>query len=135
LACRVDAGALKQVLLNLFINAQQATDPGGDLMIRTTRRDGTAVIQVCDTGKGIPPERLSEIFLPYSSSRRDGMGLGLATAKKIVEAHHGTISVHSEVGKGTCFTIEIPLESPEPEEPKPESRNDREPVKAGGEVA
>jgi signal transduction histidine kinase len=110
LVCRVDAGALKQVLLNLFINAQQATDPGGDLMIRTTRRDRTAVIQVSDTGKGIPPERLPVIFRPHSSSRRDGMGLGLATAKKIIDAHHGAISVHSEVGKGTCFTIEIPLE-------------------------
>jgi signal transduction histidine kinase len=117
LICRVDAGALKQVLLNLFINAQQATDSGGDLMIRTTRRDRRAVIQVSDTGKGIPPERLPLIFRPHSSSRRDGMGLGLATAKKIVQAHHGTIAVHSEVGKGTCFTIEIPLESSGPERP------------------
>ena len=113
LVCRVDAGALKQVLLNLFINAQQATNPGGDLMIRTVRRGGRAVLQVSDTGRGIPPERLPLIFRPYSSSRRDGMGLGLATAKKIVEAHHGTISIHSEVGKGTCFTIEIPIENPD----------------------
>lgn len=139
LICRVDAGALKQVLLNLFINAQQATNPGGDLMIRTARRGGAAVIQVSDTGKGIPPERLPLIFQPHSSSRRDGMGLGLATARKIVEAHHGTISVHSELGKGTCFTIEIPLESPNPEESvnsrsRAESRNDKEPVKSGEEA-
>jgi two-component system, NtrC family, sensor histidine kinase HydH len=139
LVCRVDAGALKQVLLNLFINAQQATnDAGGDLMIRTTRQGRCAVIQVSDTGKGIEPERLPVIFRPHSSSRRDGMGLGLATAKKIVEAHHGRISVISEVGKGTCFTIEIPLESPASGEsiqskPQADRRPDRESVKSGGE--
>ncbi len=126
LICRVDPGAMKQVLLNLFINAQQASESGGDLMIRTTRRGRAAVVQVSDTGKGIEPERLPMIFQAHSSSRREGMGLGLATAKKIVEAHHGTISVVSEVGKGTAFTIEIPLESPEPREPV-----GRETVKSG----
>jgi two-component system, NtrC family, sensor histidine kinase HydH len=136
LVCRVDAGALKQVLLNLFINAQQATDAGGDLMIRTSRQGRSAIIQVNDTGRGIAPERLPVIFRPHSSSRRDGMGLGLATAKKIVEAHHGKISVHSEVGKGTSFTIELPLESPDPAESvqsksQTDHRNDRESVKSG----
>ena len=109
LLCQVDPGALKQVLLNLFINAQQATDSSGELMIRTMRRPDRAVIQISDTGKGIPPEKLPTIFRPYSSSRSGGTGLGLATAKKIVEAHRGTICVHSEVGKGTSFTIELPL--------------------------
>lgn len=107
LLCRADPGALKQVLLNLFINSQQAMDKGGELMIRTLRRAGWAVVQISDTGKGIPPERLPTIFHPYHSSRCGGTGLGLATAKKIVEAHGGTISVHSEVGKGTSFTIEL----------------------------
>jgi signal transduction histidine kinase len=78
-------------------------------MIRTARRAGWAVIQVSDTGRGIPPERLPTIFQPYHSSRSGGTGLGLATAKKIVAAHGGTIAVHSEVGKGTSFTIELPL--------------------------
>jgi len=125
LLCRADPGALKQVLLNLFINSQQAMegprrepppsgtpDKGGELMIRTLRRAGRAVIQISDTGKGIPPERLSSIFQPYHSSRCGGTGLGLATAKKIVAAHGGTISVHSEIGKGTSFTIELPLVNP-----------------------
>ena len=112
LLCRADPGALKQVLLNLFINSQQAMDKGGELMIRTLRRAGWAVVQISDTGKGIPPERLPTIFQPYHSSRCGGTGLGLATAKKIVEAHGGTISVHSEVGKGTSFTIELPLVNP-----------------------
>jgi signal transduction histidine kinase len=109
LVCRIDPGALKQVLLNLFINAQQAMDQGGELLIRTVRRPDSAVLQISDTGKGIPPDKLPTIFRPYSSSRSGGTGLGLATAKKIIEAHHGTISVHSELGKGTSFTIELPL--------------------------
>lgn len=109
LMCRVDPGALKQVLLNLFINAQQAMDSGGELMIRAVRRADRAVIQINDTGKGIPPEKVPVLFRPYSSSRSGGTGLGLATAKKIIEAHDGTIAVHSELGKGTSFTIELPL--------------------------
>ncbi len=113
LPCRADAGALKQVLLNLFINAQQAmdgpADKGGELMIRTVRRAGQALIQVSDTGRGIPAEKLPALFQPYCSLRSGGNGLGLATAKKIVEAHGGSISVHSEVGKGTSFTIALPL--------------------------
>jgi len=109
LMARVDPGALKQVLLNLFLNAQQAIEKTGDLMIRTSRRDRCGVVQISDTGSGIPPERLETIFRPYSSSRSGGTGLGLATAKKIVEAHKGTITVHSELGKGTSFTIALPL--------------------------
>ena len=109
LMCRVDPGALKQVLLNLFINAQQAVDHDGELMIRTSRRDGRAIVQISDTGRGIPPEKLPVIFRPFSSSRSGGTGLGLATAKKIIEAHSGIITVHSEPGKGTSFTIDLPL--------------------------
>jgi two-component system sensor histidine kinase HydH len=109
LVCRVDPGALKQVLLNLFINAQQAMEHGGELLIRTFRHPGLAVLQISDTGKGIPPDKLPTIFRPYSSSRSGGTGLGLATARKIIEAHRGTIKVLSEVGKGTSFTIELPL--------------------------
>jgi signal transduction histidine kinase len=109
LMCRLDDGALKQVLLNLFINAQQASDEGGELMVRTIRRRERAVLEVSDTGKGIPPEKIATVFHPYQSGRAGGTGLGLATAKKIVEAHGGTISVHSEPGKGTAFTIELPL--------------------------
>ncbi len=109
LLCRVDAGALKQVLLNLFINSQQAMEADGELMVRTVRRHNRAILEVSDTGKGIPAEKMSAVFRPYHSWRSGGTGLGLATAKKIVEAHNGAISVHSEPGKGTSFTIALPL--------------------------
>jgi len=112
LVCKADEGMLKQVILNLFINAQQAMRDGGELLIRTGRRKKEALIQISDTGCGIAPDKLSKIFDVYYSSRPQGTGLGLPTAKKIVEAHNGTISVDSEQGKGTSFTITLPLQNP-----------------------
>jgi len=110
LICKVDADMLKQVILNLFINAQQAMSSGGELMIRTDREKKDAFIHISDTGSGITPERLPNIFNAYCSSRPHGSGLGLPTAKRIVEAHHGTISVKSELGKGTTFSIKLPIQ-------------------------
>ena len=109
LICKVDASMLKQVVLNLFINAQQAMNNGGELMIRTGRQKESVMIQISDTGRGIAADKLSDIFKPYCSFRLSGTGLGLATAKRIVEAHNGTITVDSEPGKGTLFTIRLPL--------------------------
>jgi len=109
LVCKVDADMIKQLILNLFINAQQALREGGELMLKTSRQKENAVIQISDTGSGIAPEKLPKIFDAYYSSRPQGSGLGLATVKKIVEAHNGTISVDSELGKGTSFTIKLPL--------------------------
>jgi signal transduction histidine kinase len=111
LVCKVDASMLKQVVLNLFINAQQAMNSGGELMIRTGRQKENAVIQIGDTGKGIAADKLPDLFKPYCSFRLNGTGLGLATAKRIVEAHNGTIAVDSEPGKGTLFTIRLPLQA------------------------
>jgi signal transduction histidine kinase len=125
LICQADAGMLKQAILNLLINAQQALNrtgsgqaigPSGELMVRTARglgAPGLAQIQISDTGKGIPADRLAHIFEPYQSSRPNGTGLGLATVKKIIDAHKGSISVASEPGKGTAFTISLPLASQE----------------------
>ena len=109
LVCKVDPAMLKQAILNLFINAQQAMATGGELMVRTDRQNNEAVIQISDTGSGIAPERLPNIFDAYRSSRPEGSGLGLPTTRKIVEANHGTITVNSEPGKGTLFTIKLPL--------------------------
>lgn len=109
LICNVDIGMFKQVLLNLFVNAQQAMTSGGELMVRTESRPPWAFIQVSDTGCGIAADKLDRIFEPYYSSKPKGTGLGLPTAKKIIEAHKGTITVASELGKGTAFTIRLPL--------------------------
>ncbi|MFC1677261.1 PAS domain-containing sensor histidine kinase [Planctomycetota bacterium] len=109
LICRIDADMLKQVLLNLFINARQAMKKGDELIIRTARQNDCAQIEISDTGRGIAADKLDFIFEAYYSSRSQGSGLGLATAKKIVTAHKGTITVDSEVGKGTCFKINLPL--------------------------
>jgi signal transduction histidine kinase len=113
LVCKLDADMLKQVVLNLFINAQQAMSPprrSGELIIRTARQKKDAVIQISDTGSGIAVDKLPHIFDAYYSSRPQGSGLGLPTAKKIVEAHNGTIAVDSEEGKGTLFTIKLPIQ-------------------------
>jgi two-component system, NtrC family, sensor histidine kinase HydH len=108
LICTIDADMLKQVLLNLFINAQQAMPEGGELMIKTSRQSEEAIISISDTGVGIAPDKVNRIFDAFYSSKSDGTGLGLPTAKKIVEAHGGAIKVDSEPGKGTCFTISLP---------------------------
>lgn len=109
LVYRLDADMLKQVILNLFINAQQAMKDGGELMIRTDRGAENVMIQISDTGNGITPEILPHIFDAYYSTRSQGRGLGLPTAKKIIESHGGTINVDSVPGKGTSFTIKLPI--------------------------
>lgn len=109
IVCKVDGDMLKQAILNLFINAQQAMLGGGDLMIRTERQGANGVIQISDTGSGIEAGKLANIFDSYYSSKAGGSGLGLATVKKIIEMHGGTIGVNSEQGKGTLFTIKLPL--------------------------
>jgi signal transduction histidine kinase len=110
LVCKIDPDMLKQVILNLFINAQQAMNGGGDLMIRTDRRAKDAIIQISDTGSGISPDKLPYIFDAYYTSRPRGGGLGLPTVKKIIEAHKGSIFVNSERGKGTSFEIRLSLQ-------------------------
>ena len=109
LVCKVDPAMLKQVILNLFINAQQAIEGGGELIVRTDKSDSNAQIIISDTGPGIRPDKLERIFEPFFSSRSGGTGLGLPTAKRIVEAHGGRISVTSDAGKGTALVIELPL--------------------------
>jgi two-component system, NtrC family, sensor histidine kinase HydH len=84
---------------------------GGELMIRTARQKENAVIQISDTGTGIAPDRLSDIFKPYCSFRSGGTGLGLPATKRMLEAHNGTITVDSEPGKGTLFTVKLPLQA------------------------
>lgn len=109
-----DAFAINRVCRNLIINACQATTPGGTVLIRTLRQQGHAVIEVADTGCGIPPERLATIFEDFITTKRRGLGLGLAIARKIVDQLDGSISVASQVGHGTTFTLRFPLTEARP---------------------
>lgn len=98
----------KQGLLNLLINAQQAMPEGGEITFQAMRDRERVVLNLIDTGKGMSPEVAARAFRPFFSARPGGTGLGLATTRKIIEAHGGTIEVQSEVGRGTKFTIRLP---------------------------
>ena len=103
-----DLFALGRVYRNLILNAIEATSPGGWITVTTEGHDEQVRITVSDTGLGIPPDRLAAIFEDFKTAKRRGLGLGLAISSKIVEQLAGTISVASEVGKGTTFTLESP---------------------------
>jgi len=103
-----DHFALGRVYRNLITNAIQATEPGGRVTISTARVGDRVQIDVTDTGSGIPAERLSAIFDDFVTTKRRGLGLGLAISKRIVEQLDGTIVVESEVGRGTAFTLRFP---------------------------
>ena len=105
----LDAGAFKQALLNLFVNARQAMPMGGELIVRIRRLGNSVELSVTDTGVGMRPEELERCFEVYFSTKREGTGLGLSTTKRIVEEHGGRIHVVSEVGRGTSFSILLPL--------------------------
>jgi signal transduction histidine kinase len=109
-----DLFALNRVYRNLIINALQATPPRGRVIVRTNRDGESALVEVADTGCGIPKERLDTIFDDFVTTKRRGLGLGLAISKKIVEQLGGTISVASEVGVGTTFTIRFSLTQARP---------------------
>ncbi len=103
-----DRFALGRVYRNLITNAIQATEPGGRVSIVTSRVGDRVQVTVTDTGSGIPPDRLAKIFDDFVTTKRRGLGLGLAISKRIVEQLDGTITVESEVGRGTTFTLRFP---------------------------
>jgi len=103
-----DRFALGRVYRNLITNAIQATEPGGRVMVSTARVGNLVQIAVADTGSGIPADRLTAIFEDFVTTKRRGLGLGLAISKRIVEQLDGTITVESEVGRGTTFTLRFP---------------------------
>jgi two-component system, NtrC family, sensor kinase len=109
-----DLYALNRVYRNLIMNSLQATPPRGRVVVRTSREKGFAVVQVQDSGCGIPKERLDTIFEDFVTTKRRGLGLGLAISKKIVEQLGGTITVSSEVGVGSTFTLRFPLTEARP---------------------
>ena len=106
-----DAIQVEQVLINLVQNAIQAMPQGGYLKVGLAKANGTAKIVLIDTGAGIQPENLKHIFDPFFTTKANGTGLGLSTSHGIIASHRGEIFVQSLVGKGTCFTILLPLET------------------------
>ena len=108
--CRVDPDLIKQAFLNLLINSVQAMDQGGELIVRSNICGDDAQIEIIDTGPGIAPEYQSKIFDPYYTTRSGGTGLGLPTCRRVIEEHGGHIELHSEIDKGTSFTIVLPLQ-------------------------
>jgi signal transduction histidine kinase len=109
-----DLFALNRIYRNLITNAVQATPPRGRILVRTLMQDDHAIIEVADSGCGIPAERLESIFDDFVTTKRRGLGLGLAISKKVVEQMGGTISVTSQVGVGSTFTVRFPLTSARP---------------------
>jgi signal transduction histidine kinase len=106
----VDDRLLKQAVLNLMLNAVQAMSAaGGELILSVAPRGREAAIDVIDTGPGIAADVLDQIFHAYYTTKKGGTGIGLAMAKRIAEEHDGAITVRSEVGKGSDFTITVPL--------------------------
>jgi signal transduction histidine kinase len=105
---------IHQVFMNLIVNAKQAIKGEGTITIRTRHEDDHAVIQIADTGAGIPAENLARIFDPgfTTKGKRMGMGMGLLITRQIVDRHAGRITVDSDVGVGTTFTIRLPLRLP-----------------------
>lgn len=105
----LDREAFHSALLNLVINAEQAMPNGGQLVVRTSATADGVALDLIDTGCGIDEKTLARIFEAFYSTKKRGSGLGLATTKKIVEAHGGHIGVQSELGRGTQFTIRLPV--------------------------
>jgi len=105
-----DQDKIRQMLLNLLRNSLIATDSGGVITVATGIADMMMVLKVCDTGQGIPADDIPHVFEPFFTRSQGGTGLGLSITQRIVEEHHGVISVESIEGKGTVFTVKLPLE-------------------------
>jgi signal transduction histidine kinase len=107
-----DTGQIHQVLLNLLLNAIQAIDGTGTIRLTITANGDFATLAISDTGRGIAPENLSNIFRPFFTTKGQGTGLGLSLARRIIEDHGGRIEVTSTVGQGTTFSITLPVARP-----------------------
>jgi signal transduction histidine kinase len=103
-----DANQMKQVLLNFVKNALEATDSGGEVILRSGSEDQQVWFTVQDTGAGMSPDTLEKIFNPFFTTKDRGSGLGLSVINKIISDHHGTVAVASRPGEGSSFTVKIP---------------------------
>lgn len=111
----IDAEQIRQVLLNLALNAVQAMPDGGRLVLRSRQKDRSVILEVADQGVGIAAENLERIFDPFFTTRTTGTGLGLSIAHQIVHSHGGEISVHNGSDRGATFAVILPLAPLQPD--------------------
>jgi PAS domain S-box-containing protein len=104
-----DANQLKQAFLNIIGNAIQSMEDGGTVTVTSAQTGDDIVVRISDTGPGIPSDVMSKLFVPFFTTRKSGSGLGLAVTRRIVENHGGEITAESEPGKGTSFTVRLPI--------------------------
>jgi signal transduction histidine kinase len=109
-AIHADTEQIRRALRNLILNALDAMPSGGSLTIRTQNLGGKVALEVSDSGAGLTPEECERLFTPYYTTKQHGTGLGLAIVQSVVSDHKGTITVHSEPGKGATFRIELRIE-------------------------
>ena len=105
----VDPHRIKEALMNIITNAMQAMQGAGTITVKTYEEGNDAVLEVWDTGRGIPASEMDSIFNPFFTTRSSGTGLGLAITHRIIQEHNGRIEVQSEVDKGTLFRVYIPI--------------------------
>lgn len=110
LKMQVDPDRMRQVLLNILLNAVQSIESEGVISIRARVEDGRLTVSVRDSGCGMSPEQVEKIFSPFYTTKEKGTGLGLAIATKVVELHGGRIDVESEPGNGSTFHVRVPVE-------------------------
>jgi signal transduction histidine kinase len=110
----LDAGQMKQVLVNLIKNAMQAMTHGGVLTVQTGSAGDGVWVDVSDTGGGIAEDKINHIFEPFYTTKKKGTGLGLMIVQRIVRQHGGHIELESRVGQGTRFRIRLPLQERQP---------------------
>lgn len=108
----IDKAQIEEVITNLVINAIQAFTSKGEVTIKTKTSASSMIIEVTDDGPGIPKENMEKIFRPFFSSKGygKGTGLGLSIVKRIINEHKGTVKVQSQIGKGTTFTVQLPIQ-------------------------
>lgn len=110
----LDAGQVRAAIINLVRNAADACSSGDEILVSSRREGDRLLVQVMDSGAGMPQDVLARVFQPYFSTKKAGTGLGLPMVQRTVEQHGGHIDVRSEVGKGTQFTLSFPVTATEP---------------------
>jgi signal transduction histidine kinase len=138
LVLRMDKQMLRVALSHLLRNALEASLPGGTVLVRTSLEHDAAMLTIKDTGRGMAPEVVNKIFIPFYTTKIGGTGLGMVLVHQIVDEHRATIHLESELGKGTSVTIKLPLrfsEFPEVSEDIPNSESPELPPSSANEAS